>query len=142
MKVFRPMIVFLIFTMTIGCGEQKRSQTQKESNPVCSGINCHLPSTWKMVMPGRYFPRKIRLDINGVTVLDECTGKQKYTVSRAEDPQMILLDHFYLPLENMINIKIFERSETCDDMKDFLSLEDASYEIKKVDGIDVALIVL
>jgi hypothetical protein len=128
------LIVFLSMT---GCGEEKKKVTQKELNPICSEEDCSLNSTWKIFMSGKAFPVKTRLDMNGVTVLDECAGKQKYHVTRGPEGEMILLDHFYLDLDQKIGLEIFERGETCDELTSVLSLQDVAHEVKKDQGKNV-----
>jgi len=140
MKVSRFMFLtlFLMTFLTLtGCGEEKKKVTQKELNPICSEADCSLTSTWKIFMTGKSFPVKTRLDMNGVTVLDECAGKQKYHVSRGQETEMILLDYFYLPLDQKISVDLFHRGESCDELTPVLSLQDVSYEVKNDLGQNV-----
>lgn len=75
--------------------------------------------------------------MNGVTVLDECAGKQKYHVSRGQETEMILLNYFYLPLDQKISVDLFHRGESCDELTPVLSLQDVAYEVKNDLGQNV-----
>jgi hypothetical protein len=133
--MFLTFLLLNFFTVT-GCGEEKKKVTQKELNPICSEADCSLTSTWKIFMSGKSFPVKTRLDMNGVTVLDECAGKQKYHVSRGYQTEMILLEYFYLPLDQKISVELFDRGEHCDELTSVLSLQDVAYEVKKDQGVN------
>lgn len=134
--MFLTFFLLTFLTMT-GCGDERKKVTQKELNPICSEADCSFTSTWKIFMPGKSFPVKTRLDINGVTVLDECAGKQKYQVSRGQETEMILLDYFYLPLDQKISVELFHRGESCDELTSVLSLQDVAYELKNDLGQNV-----
>lgn len=122
--------------LTVSCGgKESSSSTKKEKkgvelNTVCDRLECLTNIDWKLILQGQNFPEKTKLIIDGETVLDECLGKQQYSVSRNSAPMSISLDHFKVPT-GPINIKIVDQGWDCRQHTTFLDKRGASYTLEK-----------
>ncbi len=127
-----------LLVTAVSCGNDSKSSKKKstpEVNPVCDSIDCMSTVNWKIVLQGQVFPVKTRVDINGETVLDECMGKQQYSIDRSAAPMSITLDNFYVPRAGAANIKIIDRGWDCRQNINFISVENAQFEVVKSSGL-------
>ena len=129
----------LLLTLA-SCGNDKKSKSHKEVNPVCSDIDCLSSINWKIVLQGRAFPEKARVDINGTTVLNECVSKQRYYIDRWSEPQQLYLDSFYVPKRGDLKIDIVDLGSDCSYESSFISDNDVEFEVSKNAGISEILI--
>ena len=110
--------------LTVACGSDKSSSSPKEKtgvelNTVCERLECLSVVDWKLVLQGQNFPEKTKLIIDNETVLDECLGKQQYSVDRNSAPMSITLDSFRVP-SGPINVKIVDQGWDCRSHTTFL----------------------
>jgi hypothetical protein len=110
------------------CGNDKKTSSRQEANPVCSEIDCLSSVNWKIQLQGRAFPDKARLDINGTTVLNECVSKQRYSIDRYTEPQSVYLDNFYVPKRGELKISVVDLGQ-CDSERSFIVKFGSSNEI-------------
>lgn len=127
LKIF--MASALLLTLA-SCGNDKKSSSRQEVNPVCSEIDCLSTVNWKILLQGRAFPDKARLDINGTTVLNECVSKQKYSIDRYTEPQSIYLENFYVPKKGQLKINIVDLGR-CDSESSFINDSNVNFDIVK-----------
>lgn len=135
----------LLFVSTLlvtlaGCGNDNKTKTFKEVNPVCSEIDCLSSINWKILLQGRAFPDKTRVDINGTTVINECVSKQRYTIDRWSEPQSIYLDNFIIPKRGELKIDIVDLGSDCVYESSFISDNDVEFEVTKSSGVSEVLI--
>jgi len=119
----------LLLTLA-SCGNDKKSSSRQEVNPVCSEIDCLSTVNWKIQLQGRAFPDKARVDINGTTVLNECVSKQKYSIDRYTEPQSIYLDNFYVPKKGELKINVVDLGR-CDSETSFIFDPDVNFDVVK-----------
>lgn len=120
-------------TMTlVSCGnDSKSSKRAPEMNPVCDGIECLSSVTWKINLQGQDFPRKARVEINGASVLDECMGKQEYSIDRDSTPQSLTLENFTVPRAGDVKIHIVDQGWDCSDERTFISNDNVPFEVER-----------
>lgn len=122
-----------VLLLTVACGGDSSSSKRKkgvELNTVCDRLECLTSVDWKLVLQGQNFPEKTKLVIDGETVLDECLGKQQYSVNRMAAPMSISLDNFKVPM-GPINIKIVDQGWDCRQHTTFLDKRGVSYNLEK-----------
>jgi hypothetical protein len=119
----------LLLTLA-SCGNDKKSRPQKQINPVCAEMNCLSSVNWKMLLQGRAFPDKTRIDINGTTVLNECVSKQKYAINRYAQPQSFYLENYYVPKRGDLKIDVIDLGH-CDSETTFINDEKVHFEVVK-----------
>lgn len=132
----------LLIISLIGCGNKTKSRSQSEVNPVCSEIDCLSSINWKILLRGQSFPEKTRLDVNGTTLLNECVSKQKYVIDRTSDPEILLLENFYIPKKGELKIDLFDLGSDCGAETKILSNEDVSFSVEKSSGRSEIVILL
>jgi hypothetical protein len=131
----------LLLTL-VGCGNDTKSKGQKELNPVCSEIDCLSSVNWKIILPGRSFPEKSRVDINGTTVLNECVSKQKYAIDRTAEPETLYLENYIVPQKENLRIEVLDLGSDCDSESSFIVNEKVNFDINKLTGITEIVISL
>lgn len=118
----------------VACGGDSKSSSKKiegvELNTVCDRLECLTSVDWKLVLQGQNFPERTKLIIDGETILDECLGKQQYSVSRETAPMSIRLDNFKVPM-GPIDIKIVDQGWDCRQHTTFLDKRGVSYSLEK-----------
>ena len=122
------------------CGNDSKSKSHKEVNPVCSEIDCLSSINWKIVLQGRAFPDKARVDINGTTILNECVSKQRYSINRWSEPQELYLEGFFVPKRGDLKIDIVDLGSDCSYESSFISDNDVEFEVSKNAGMSEILI--
>ncbi|MFA5582853.1 MAG: hypothetical protein WDA09_01460 [Bacteriovoracaceae bacterium] len=123
-----------VLLMMVACGSDSSSSSKEkkgvELNTVCDRLDCLTSVDWKLVLQGQNFPEKTKLIIDNETVLDECLGKQQYSVNRSTAPMTISLEYFKVP-QGPINIKIVDQGWDCRSHTTFLDKRGVSYELEK-----------
>ena len=115
------MLTGLVVLASCGNKDDKKSSSTQELNTICEDISCVSSVNWKIMLPGRSFPEKTRLDINGTTVLNECVSKQNYFVDRMAEPQTITLDGYYVPKQGELKIDVIDLGSDCSSYSKFIS---------------------
>ncbi len=133
------MATSMLFALA-SCGNNNSSKSHREANPVCSEIDCLSSINWKIVLQGRAFPDKARVDINGSTILNECVSKQKYTIDRQSEPQHLYLDNFFIPKRGELKIDVVDLGSDCSYESAFISNDKVDFEISKSAGVSEILI--
>lgn len=121
----------LLLTL-VSCGNHK-SSSKGEINPVTE-IDGMSSVNWKILLQGRNFPDKSRVDINGTTVLNECVSKQKYAIDRTAEPEELYLENFYVPKRGEVKINIVDLGSDCSSETSFLSNDNVTFEVTKGAG--------
>jgi len=129
MKSMNFILVSGLLLTLASCGGNKGSDNKAQSNPICTGVECLSSVNWKIQLPGKSFPNKTRIDVDGTTVLNECVSKQKYYIDRYSDPQMIYLDNYYAPTKDTVKIDVYDLGH-CDSETKIIS-DRINYEINK-----------
>lgn len=129
MKSMNFILVSGLLLTLASCGGNKGSDNKAQSNPICTGVECLSSVNWKIQLPGKSFPNKTRIDVDGTTVLNECVSKQKYYIDRYSDPQMIYLDNYYAPTKDTVKIDVYDLGH-CDSETKIIS-DSLNYEINK-----------
>jgi hypothetical protein len=125
-----------------GCGNESKSKTRKSVSAVCAGVDCLSSVSWKLLLDGRSFPTKSRIDIDGTTVLNECVSKQKYFIDRSTSPESLVLPDFYVPKRGELAIDIIDMGDDCANESIFFTDDDVEFEVTKSNGESEILIVL
>lgn len=121
----------LLLLGLVGCGNKdSKSTNTTQKDAVCTTLNCMNSINWKLQLQGQIFPNKVRVEINGESVLDECRSKQQYSVDRESAPQSITLYNFYVPRDG-VKIRIIDRGYSCNEYSTFLQKDNAEYEMVK-----------
>lgn len=123
--------------LTVSCGGKDSSSSSSpkqkkgvELNTVCDRLECLSTVDWRLILQGQNFPEKTKLIIDNETVLDECLGKQQYSVNRSTAPMSIRLDNYKVP-RGPINIKIIDQGWDCRQHTTFLDKRGVSYSLEK-----------
>ncbi len=119
----------LLFTLA-SCGENKSSNHQQKEQS-CSELDCLSSINWKIVLQGKAFPDKARIDVNGTTVLNECVSKQKFAIDRTSEPQSLSLENFYVPKKGELKIDVIDMGNHCDSESTFISESNVEFEVTK-----------
>lgn len=139
-------MVTLMTLLLVSCGGKDGSSSnkvkKKELNPICQGLSCLNSINWKIALQGKSFPDKTRVDINGITVLDECSPKQKYSIDRNVSPQLLFLDQYLIPKKGDLKIDIIDMGYYCNTESVFLSNDKIDFEITKNSDENEVLIFL
>lgn len=123
----------LVF-LTVSCSEKSSPSSSQEVNSICAGVDCLTSANWKIYLPGREFPNKSRVEINGASVLNECIPKQKYVIDRGADPQRIDINNYYVPKIGELKIDIIDLGADCDSETMFLSNSNVIFDVNNFDG--------
>jgi hypothetical protein len=124
-------ISFISLFLLVACGDKNKSKSQNEINAACTEIDCLSSVNWKILLRGQSFPEKVRLDVNGTTVLNECVSKQKYYIDRSSDPEMLLLENYYIPKRGQLKIELYDLRGDCGSEEKIISNDDVSFELDK-----------
>lgn len=130
-KNFSFIIVGSLLLTLASCGQKDKSSSKKSQNAVCAEVDCLSSVNWKIVLQGRAFPDKSRVDINGTTVLNECVSKQKYSISRDAEPQHLYLENFYVPKRGQLKIDVVDLGSDCGSESTFISDNNVNFEVTK-----------
>ncbi len=126
----------------MSCGNESKSKSRRTVNPVCSGVGCLSSINWKLLLEGRSFPSKSRIDINGTTILNECVSKQKYFIDRSTAPEALVLPDFTMPKRGELAIDIIDMGDDCAQESVFFSDDNVEFEFTKSGDANEVLIVL
>ena len=136
-KKLGPFVLGSVLLTLASCGGDGKKSDRSIYGAVCSEISCLSSVNWKIVMQGRNFPEKSRIDINGATVIDECIPKQKFVIDRLPDPQSIYLENYYIPKVGELKIAVIDLGQ-CDTETSYLSDENVNFEVmNKDDSMEV-----
>jgi hypothetical protein len=130
-KIFIFFITMTFFFSLQSCGKKTESKSYKASDRVCSTLDCLATADWKISLPGRSFPHKTRVSINGMPVVDECISKQKHSINRSTDPQSLYLENFLVPKRGELKIEIFDLGHNCDSESLFSGDNDVEFKFTK-----------
>lgn len=128
----------LLLTL-VSCGNDSNSSS-KQKQDACGEVDCLSSVNWKILLQGKSFPDKARVDINGTTVLNECVSKQKYSIDRSAEPQQLYLENFYVPKRGDVKINVVDLGSDCHSESSFLSDDDVEFEVTKAAGVSEILI--
>jgi hypothetical protein len=142
----RKKVLSIIFTLSFlgslaSCGNNHHA-TSDSSLSTCDEVSCLSSVNWKILLPGRSFPEKTRIDINGSTILNECVSKQKYAVDRTKEPEMLYLDNFFVPTPFELKIDVFDLGHDCQNESLVLANDKVDFEVSKVLGVTEIIISL
>ena len=112
------------------CGSDDKKSSGVQMDRICEDESCLSSVNWKIQLPGRVFPDKARVDINGTTVLNECVSKQKYMIDREAQPQNLYLDNYLVPKRGELNIKVIDLGH-CDSYSTFIEDNNVNFELVK-----------
>lgn len=129
----------LLLTLASCGGNGKSSRVSTQADPVCEDVSCLSSVNWKIILNGKVFPDKSRVDINGTTVLNECVSKQKYSIDRYSVPQILALDNYIIPKRGDLKIQVMDLGR-CDSESTFISDDNVNFELVK--GVDVSEVVI
>jgi hypothetical protein len=121
------------------CGNNHRSKSVSALKS-CDEVSCLSSVNWKILLPGRSFPEKSRIDINGVTVLNECLSKQKYSLDRTKETETLYLENYSVPKRGELKIDVFNLGRDCSEESVFLSQDKVDFEVSK--EIDLTEIII
>lgn len=124
-------VLFLLGLSSCGGKKDKSQANKQEVNPVCSDVDCLTSANWKIYLPGRSFPFKTRVDINGSTVLNECVSKQKYSIDRSADPEVLTLENYIVPKRGYLKIDIVDLGYDCDSETTFFTDNNVDFDFTK-----------
>ena len=124
------MISFLLVLSSCG-KDDKKSGRRVETNPICEDVSCLSTVNWRVQLPGRVFPDKVRVDINGTTVLNECVSKQKYFIERNAIPQTLYLEDYQIPKRGDLKIHVRDLGN-CDSFSMFIENNMVDFEFLKM----------
>ncbi|WPU63480.1 hypothetical protein [Peredibacter starrii] len=120
----------LLLTL-VSCGEKdNKSHVSKQANPICEDVNCLSSVNWKIILNGKVFPDKSRVDINGTTVLNECVSKQKFMIDRDSVPQTLSLDNYIVPKRGDVKIHVIDLGH-CDSESTFIKDDNVNFDLVK-----------
>ncbi|MCM2348763.1 MAG: hypothetical protein NDI69_02000 [Bacteriovoracaceae bacterium] len=125
------MITGLLFTLASCGNDSKKSRSRQELNTICEGISCLSSVNWKIMLPGRSFPEKSRVDINGTTVLNECVSKQRYMIDRSTDPESLTLENYFVPKKGDLKIDVIDMGPDCSSSSTFISNDRVHFDYVK-----------
>jgi hypothetical protein len=128
-------ISFLLFG-AVACGKKDSSSSSSsprrtEVNKVCVGLECLSSVNWKILLQGRSFPDKVRVDINGTTILNECVSKQKYFIDRTSEPQQLYLENLFVPKRGSLKINVVDLGRDCSYESPFIDNQDVEFVLNK-----------
>lgn len=112
----------------------------KSQDAMCSELDCLSSVNWKILLDGKSFPEKTRIDVNGTTVINECVSKQKFVVDRTTSPQSITLENYYVPKRGQLKIDVIDLGINCDSESTFFSDSDVEFEATKTNDTNEVLI--
>lgn len=128
----------LLLTL-VSCGNDNKSSSRQKQD-ACGEVDCLSSVNWKIVLQGKTFPDKSRVDINGTTVLNECVSKQKYAIDRSAEPQQLYLENFYVPKRGEVKINVVDLGNDCHSESTFLSDDNVEFEVSKEAGVSEIVI--
>ena len=129
----------LLLTL-VSCGEKSnKSHVSKQADPICEDVNCLSSVNWKIILNGKVFPDKSRVDINGTTVLNECVSKQKFMIDRDSVPQTLALDNYIVPKRGDVKIHVIDLGH-CDSESTFLADDNVNFDLVKSGEISEVVI--
>lgn len=137
-KLFILSITMTFFFSLQSCGKKTESKSYKVTDSVCSTLDCLSTADWNISLPGRSFPEKTRVEINGTSVINECISKQRYSINRSSEIQSLYLDNYLVPKKGELKIEIFDLGRNCDSESLFSADNDVEFEFSKTK--DLALI--
>lgn len=140
-KHFKVLLAGSLLLTLVSCGSEDNSKSRSKV-PTCEDINCLTSVNWKIVLQGKSFPEKSRVDINGTTVLNECVSKQKYAIDRTADPETLYLENYEVPKRGDLKIDVVDMGSDCDSESTFISNDKVEFEVTKTAGVSEVLISL
>lgn len=138
-KNLKVLIAGSLLLTLVSCGNDNKSKSRSELN-TCGEIDCLSSVNWKILLQGRSFPEKSRVDINGTTVLNECVSKQKYAIDRAAEPETLYLENYLVPKRGELKIDVVDLGSDCASESSFISNDNVDFEVSKT--LDVTEVVI
>ncbi|WP_408096530.1 hypothetical protein ACJVC5_15945 [Peredibacter sp. HCB2-198] len=129
----------LLLTLASCGGKDSKSKISTQVDPICEDVNCLSSVNWKIMLNGKVFPDKSRVDINGTTVLNECVSKQKFMIDRHSVPQTLLLDNYIVPKRGDVKIHVVDLGH-CDSESTFIKDDNVNFDLVK--GGEVSEVVI
>jgi hypothetical protein len=127
-RKFVTISTLLLSLVSCGKKDSSSSNDRQEQKDTITSIN------WKIYLQGRSFP-KARVEINNALLLDECLGKQQYTIDRLSDPQSIALIDYFVPREGALKIVITDLGNECESVSDdsvFFAQDNVPFDFLKI----------
>lgn len=129
---FQVLAVGSLLLSVVSCGsDSNKSSPEPSISTLCSEISCLSTVNWKIQLQGRSFPDKARVDVDGVTVLNECISKQKYSIDRYSEPQSLMLENYTVPAQGKVKVQITDLGADCRSSSTFLEDNNVQYEVIK-----------
>lgn len=135
------LVVSSLLLTFVSCGNKDdKSKSTPSVDAVCAEVDCLSSINWKILLQGRSFPEKSRVDVNGTTVLNECVSKQKYSINRSAEPQSLTLENFYVPKRGDVKISVVDLGSGCDSESYFISNDNVDFEVSKDNDVSEIVI--
>lgn len=122
------------------CGNHDSKSSSSPKAETCGEVDCLSSVNWKILLQGKTFPDKARVDINGTTILNECVSKQKYAIDRHAEPQQLLLENFYVPKRGEVKINVVDLGRDCHSESSFIQDDNVEFEVTKDAGVSEIVI--
>lgn len=140
-KHFKVLLAGSLLLTLVSCGKDDNSSSRRKAQS-CEDVNCLTSVNWKIVLQGKSFPEKSRVDINGTTVLNECVSKQKYAIDRSAQPETLYLESYSVPKRGDLKIDVIDMGLDCASESTFISNDKVDFEVTKTAGQTEILISL
>ncbi|MGE3610619.1 MAG: hypothetical protein AB7I27_13595 [Bacteriovoracaceae bacterium] len=132
MNAGTKILIITSFLTLMSCGDNHKKShlkaPQVESDAIISNIN------WKIQFPGKHLPDNLLLEINGNTLLDECSGgksKSMVKVDRFSNPMEMKIDNYFMPKRGDLKIEVKDLGIDCSSETSFIKNDDVQFSILK-----------
>lgn len=140
-KHFKVLLAGSLLLTLVSCGKDDSSKSRSKVQS-CEDVDCLTSVNWKIVLQGKSFPDKSRVDINGTTILNECVSKQKYAIDRSTQPESLYLENYAVPKRGDLKIDVIDMGLDCASESTFISNDKVDFEVSKTAGQTEILISL
>jgi hypothetical protein len=134
MSIVKVAFVSSMLLALVSCGgdSNKKSAPQAQQETVSSSLN------WKILLPSQDFPArgKAVVTVDGDEVVNECNDKQQFEIDRDSNQYSLSMNGYTRPAADTVNVSV----ANCATGASFLNVEGATYEISKVDGVELLLL--
>lgn len=132
MKAPKVLLISSSLLILASCGENDKSSSHTaqlvQKDPVITNIN------WKINFPGKHLPDNLLLEVNGSTLLDECSGgkaKSIVKVDRGSSPMSLSIPNYYMPKRGELAIEVKDLGVDCGSETEFVKNENVEFEVLK-----------